>query len=141
MIAIGAGGLDVAVAMGGGPFYTICPKVYNIYLTGKLNDWINAMGLQEGNPALGDLMKQAQTPNIDRMAAEGIAFEQFYVNAPICSPSRAGLLTGRYPRRMGISGDARRVSERVLLPRRRRAAFRSALREMEVGSHTGPPAF
>jgi aconitate hydratase len=42
MIAIGAGGLDVAVAMGGGPFYTICPKVYNIYLTGKLNDWVNA---------------------------------------------------------------------------------------------------
>lgn len=42
MIAIGAGGLDVAVAMGGGPFYTICPKVYNIYLTGKLNDWVSA---------------------------------------------------------------------------------------------------
>ena len=42
MVAIGAGGLDVAVAMGGGPFYTICPKIYNIYLTGKLQDWVNA---------------------------------------------------------------------------------------------------
>lgn len=37
MIAIGAGGLDVAVAMGGGPYYLSCPKVVNILLTGKLN--------------------------------------------------------------------------------------------------------
>ncbi len=32
---------------------------------------------------------EAETPNIDRLAQEGIAFEQFYVNSPICSPSRA----------------------------------------------------
>jgi len=31
--------------------------------------------------------KDAQTPNIDSMAAEGIAFEQFYVNSPVCSPA------------------------------------------------------
>jgi aconitate hydratase len=42
MIAIGAGGLDVAVAMGGGPFYITCPKVYKINLTGKLNPWVSA---------------------------------------------------------------------------------------------------
>lgn len=42
MIAIGAGGLDVAVAMGGGPFYMSCPKVYNIYVTGSLNNWVSA---------------------------------------------------------------------------------------------------
>lgn len=36
-------------------------------------------------------------PNIDRLAAEGMRFTQFYASAPICSPSRAGLLTGRYP--------------------------------------------
>ncbi|OEU60984.1 MAG: aconitate hydratase [Desulfobacterales bacterium C00003104] len=42
MIAIGAGGLDVAVAMGGGPFYTTCPKVCQIYLTGGLNEWVSA---------------------------------------------------------------------------------------------------
>jgi aconitate hydratase len=41
-IAIGAGGLDVAVAMGGGPFYLTCPKVLGVKLTGRLNDWVAA---------------------------------------------------------------------------------------------------
>lgn len=42
MIAIGAGGLDVAVAMGGGEFYITCPKVYKINLIGKLKPWVSA---------------------------------------------------------------------------------------------------
>lgn len=42
MIAIGAGGLDVAVAMGGGPFYLTAPKVVKVNLTGKLNPWVSA---------------------------------------------------------------------------------------------------
>ncbi len=41
-IAIGAGGLDVAVAMGGGPFYLSAPKVVGIKLTGKLREWVTA---------------------------------------------------------------------------------------------------
>ncbi|MGD1041616.1 MAG: aconitate hydratase [Sedimentisphaerales bacterium] len=41
-IAIGAGGLDVAVAMGGGPFYLTCPKVIGVKLTGQLPDWVAA---------------------------------------------------------------------------------------------------
>ncbi|MCK4266587.1 MAG: aconitate hydratase, partial [Thermoplasmata archaeon] len=41
-ISIGAGGLDVAVAMGGGPFYITCPKVYKINLTGELQPWVSA---------------------------------------------------------------------------------------------------
>ncbi len=45
MIAIGAGGLDVAVAMGGGPFYLTAPKVINIRLTGKLRPWVSAKDL------------------------------------------------------------------------------------------------
>jgi uncharacterized sulfatase len=39
--------------------------------------------------------KDAKTPNIDRLAAEGLRFEQFYVASPICSPSRVGLSTGQ----------------------------------------------
>lgn len=39
------------------------------------------------------------TPNIDRLASEGIRFEQFYVASPICSPSRVGITTGQYPAR------------------------------------------
>ena len=42
MLAIGAGGLDVACAMAGEPFYFPCPEVIGIYLTGKLPDWVNA---------------------------------------------------------------------------------------------------
>lgn len=42
MIAIGAGGLDVAVAMGGGPFFMTCPKVINVHLAGSLRPWVTA---------------------------------------------------------------------------------------------------
>ncbi|QXD25641.1 sulfatase-like hydrolase/transferase [Opitutia bacterium ISCC 51] len=46
---------------------------------------------------------EAETPHIDRLASEGIAFEQFYVNSPICSPSRVAISTGTYPARWGIT--------------------------------------
>jgi aconitate hydratase len=42
MLAIGAGGLDVAVAMGGGPFYLTCPEVIKVNLSGKLQPWVSA---------------------------------------------------------------------------------------------------
>ena len=42
MLAIGAGGLDVAVAMGGGPFYLTCPKVVKVNLKGRLKPWVSA---------------------------------------------------------------------------------------------------
>jgi uncharacterized sulfatase len=45
----------------------------------------------------------AKTPNIDRLAAEGIRYSQFYVNSPICSPSRTALTTGQYPQRWHIT--------------------------------------
>ena len=59
-----------------------------------------------------------ETPHMDRLAQEGMRFTDAYSSAPICSPSRAGLLTGRYPLRSGIvqamqaAGDslARRLS-------------------------------
>ena len=47
--------------------------------------------------------QEAKTPNVDRMAAEGIRFTQFYVNSPICSPSRCALTTGQYPQRWKIT--------------------------------------
>lgn len=43
-----------------------------------------------------------KTPNIDQLAAEGVMFTDCYVVASVCSPSRAGLLTGRYPQRYGF---------------------------------------
>lgn len=46
--------------------------------------------------------KTIQTPHIDRLAKEGVTFTNFYASAPVCSPSRAGLLTGRYPVRAHV---------------------------------------
>ena len=50
-----------------------------------------------------------QTPNLDRMAAQGVKFTQFYAAAPVCTPSRAALLTGRLPVRSGMCSDKKRV--------------------------------
>lgn len=47
--------------------------------------------------------KDINTPNIDQIAKQGIKFTEFYSASPVCSPSRAALLTGRYPQRMGIN--------------------------------------
>lgn len=44
-----------------------------------------------------------QTPNIDKIAAEGIRFTNYYSASPICSPSRAGILTGMYPARLNFT--------------------------------------
>ncbi len=46
--------------------------------------------------------KDAKTPNIDRLAAEGVKFTQFYSNAPVCTPTRASFITGRYQQRSGL---------------------------------------
>ncbi len=46
--------------------------------------------------------KKIKTPNIDRMAAEGRRYTSFYVPCSVCSPSRAALLTGSYPKRVGM---------------------------------------
>lgn len=44
-----------------------------------------------------------ETPNLDKMAAEGVRFTNCYASAPVCSPYRAALMTGKYPARLGIT--------------------------------------
>src|SRR6476620_5128961 len=58
--------------------------------------------------------KKVETTNIDRLASEGLRFEQFYVNSPICSPSRVALSTGKYPTRWQITSflNNRKENER-----------------------------
>lgn len=48
--------------------------------------------------------QQIKTPNLDRLAEQGILFTQFYVNGSVCSPSRAAIMTSHYPARLGIHG-------------------------------------
>jgi len=56
---------------------------------------------------IGDLgcygATDVKTPHIDRLASSGARFTEWYTNSPVCSPSRASLLTGKYPQRTGIS--------------------------------------
>ncbi len=67
-----------------------------------------------------------KTPHIDRLVAAGMRFGNFYANCPVCSPTRASLLTGRYPDLVGVPGVIRThlqnnwgymPSQAVLLPK------------------------
>ena len=51
------------------------------------------------------------TPHIDRMAGEGLKLTDFYMASPVCSPSRAAMLTGCYPQRVGIPAVLMPTSE------------------------------
>ena len=46
--------------------------------------------------------KTVSTPNIDKIAMEGVKFTDYHSNGPVCSPTRAALLTGLYPHQAGI---------------------------------------
>ncbi len=72
-----------------------------------------------------------QTPHIDRLIASGMRFDRFYANCPVCSPTRAALLTGMYPDKAGVPGVIRTHArdnwgflnqDIVLLPQALRAA-------------------
>jgi arylsulfatase A-like enzyme len=78
-----------------------------------------------------------RTPNIDRLVGEGMRFDYFRANSCVCSPSRAALLTGRYPELVGVPGVIRTnpknswgylSSRAVLLPQAiKPAGYRSAI--------------
>ncbi len=52
-----------------------------------------------------------RTPHIDQLIAAGMRFDNFYANSPVCSPTRAALMTGRYPDRVGVPGVIRTYPE------------------------------
>ena len=61
---------------------------------------------------------EVKTPRIDALAAEGVRFTDYYAAAPICSPSRVGILTGKYPRRMGLEAWVQRADSKRGIPAR-----------------------
>ena len=81
--------------------------------------------------------KDIRTPGIDRLCREGLTFDNFYANSCVCSPTRAALLTGCYPDRVGVPGVIRHTPENswgwlspraVLLPQALKSAgYHSAI--------------
>ncbi len=57
-----------------------------------------------------------ETPNLNRMAAEGMVFKDFHVGYAVCSPSRAAILTGSYPKRLSVNGNFGPTSKTGLHP-------------------------
>lgn len=57
-----------------------------------------------------------ETPHLDKLAAQGIKFTQAYAAAPVCSPTRASLMTGQFPARVGITDFLAPNSGRLLDP-------------------------
>ena len=92
-------------------FYVFCASVVNSTTAAKpnvlfiavddLNDWIGCMG---GHP-------QARTPNLDRLAASGILFNNAHCAAPSCNPSRTAIFTGLSPHRSGIYRNNQKMRE------------------------------
>jgi len=68
-----------------------------------LNHWV---GHLDGHPG-------TQTPNIDRLASEGVTFSRAYAAAPLCNPSRVSLLTGVMPAHSGVYGNLEELREQL----------------------------
>jgi arylsulfatase A-like enzyme len=95
-----AGASALALALPSGP------------ATGKnSSDRPNVLVILVDDLGYGDLSSYGATdlrsPNIDGLVASGMRFENFYANCPVCSPTRAALLTGRYPDLVGVPGVIR----------------------------------
>jgi len=71
-----------------------------------------------------------RTPNLDRMAAEGRKFTSFYVTSGVCSPSRSSLMTGCYPKRVGLHQNEK--GQGVLFPGNQRGLNPSEITLAEV---------
>lgn len=80
------------------------PHVLIVYVDEMRGDCMSAMG----HPDL-------DTPNLDRLAAEGALFEQAYTCYPLCTPARGAFMTGRYPHANGVSGNHKPIGPNPVL--------------------------
>lgn len=79
--------------------------------------------------------KHHRTPNIDKLASEGIRFTDFYVTSGVCTPSRSSLMTGCYPRRVNMHKD--HANGWVLFPRSRKGLHNTEVTIAEVLKSAG----
>ena len=116
---------------GDGETQAVRPNVLFIAID-DLNDWTGYLG---GHP-------QAQTPNLDRLAASGVAFMQAYCAAPVCIPSRAAVLTGIPPHISGITNNIglfrQKQPDLVTLPQRMRAGGYRVMKAGKLFHHPDP---
>jgi arylsulfatase A-like enzyme len=124
-------------------FAGICVSFLIILLTHSFSaaEMPNILFILVDDLGYGDLSCQGasdlQTPRIDQLMSEGVRFTNFYANSTVCSPTRASLLTGRYPDMVGVPGVIRHYpegnfgylsQEAILLPRvLKKAGYETAL--------------
>ena len=112
VLLAGCAALAATSCATGGP--TASPSPFNVVLV-----LVDDLGWRDLGCQGSDLY---ETPRIDALAAEGVRFTQAYSNCPVCSPSRAALLTGQYPGRVGFTGHItaigrhRHPAESAILP-------------------------
>jgi arylsulfatase A-like enzyme len=83
-------------------FLLIAASIFTIQAANKRPNIILAMADDQGWGDMGYMgHKVLKTPVFDEMAKTGLRFDRFYAAAPVCSPTRASVLTGRHPNRMG----------------------------------------
>ena len=90
---------------GGALFFAPLFALTGLFSTAAPDDRPNVLIMLADDMGYGDLGSyggRAITPNIDRLAAEGVKFEDCYSGAPNCSPARVSLMTGRMPTRAGM---------------------------------------
>src|SRR6478736_8285369 len=88
----------IALALAAGPALAAdAPTRPNVLfiVADDLNDWVGFLG---GHP-------QVKTPNMDRLTKRGIVFANAHCAAPLCSPSRAAVFSGKQPFRTGVYGN------------------------------------
>jgi arylsulfatase A-like enzyme len=115
-LLIGLLGLVIALGLGRPVAAADPPRPNIIFLMADDMGW-GQTGYR-GHPLL-------KTPQLDRMAANGLRFERFYAGCPVCSPTRASVLTGRSPDRCGVltHGYALRQQERTIAQALKKAGY------------------
>ncbi len=107
----------------------LCSSVYTDIATGKSNNKPNIILVMTDDQGWGQTGYYnhpiLKTPNLDAMAANGLRFDRFYAGAPVCSPTRATVLTGRTNDRTGVysHGYALRMQEKTLPQAMKKAGY------------------